>query len=94
MASNRWWKETSLPRKTTDDASIGFVAMDGELHVVSLLSGIDSTEPRRSRQHKKSSTLFIQIYHPRKKTWRSLTTKPPFHHPLDFKTAVMCTIRL
>jgi hypothetical protein len=96
MACNRWLKESCVPRKAIDDASIGFVALNGELHVVSLLSGIDSgsTDTRRIRQNKKSSTLFIQAYNPKTKIWRSIITKPPFHQPLDFKTAVMCTIRL
>ncbi|KAK3193594.1 hypothetical protein Dsin_024904 [Dipteronia sinensis] len=94
MALNRWQKETSVPRKASDEKSFGFVVLDGELHVMTLLNGLDWSETRRSRQHKKAGTLFIQIYHPRKKTWRSLVAKPPFHHPLDFSTAVMCTIRL
>ncbi|CAK9150037.1 unnamed protein product [Ilex paraguariensis] len=93
MGSNCWWKETRVPRRATNDLSVGFVALNGELHIMTLLSEIDSTERQRSRQQKRS-TLFIQIYHPRKKTWRSLVTKPPLHQPLDFKTAVMCTIRL
>ncbi|KAJ8534677.1 hypothetical protein K7X08_016405 [Anisodus acutangulus] len=94
MSSNGWIKETSLPRKTSDEASLGFVALDGELHVMTHLSGVKSKECQRLRQQKRSATILIQIYHPRKKSWRSVTTKPPFHHPLDFKTTVMCTIRL
>uniref|UniRef100_A0A5B7CGD3 Putative F-box domain, cyclin-like protein n=1 Tax=Davidia involucrata TaxID=16924 RepID=A0A5B7CGD3_DAVIN len=94
MTSNHWWKETSVPRKAPNDSSFGFVALDGELHVMALLNGVDSTETPRSRQHKRAVTLFIQIYHPGRKTWRSLISKAPFHHPLDFNTAVMCTIRL
>ncbi|CAI9781243.1 unnamed protein product [Fraxinus pennsylvanica] len=94
MASNSWIKETSVPKKASDDSSVGFVALDGELHLLTPLNGNDSMESLRSRQHKRSATLLIQIYQPRKRTWRSLVTKPPFHHPIDFKTAVMCTIRL
>ncbi|XP_009625205.1 F-box/kelch-repeat protein OR23 [Nicotiana tabacum] len=94
MASNSWVKETSVPRKTSDEASVGFVALDEELHVMTHLSGIKSKECQRLRQQKRSATLLIQIYHPRKKSWRCVTTNPPFHHPLDFKTAVMCTICL
>ncbi|KAF3675547.1 F-box/kelch-repeat protein OR23 [Capsicum chinense] len=94
MASNSWIKETSLPRKISDESSVGFVALDGELHVMSHLNGVKSNECQRLRQQKRSATILLQIYHPRKKSWRSVTTKPPFHHPLDFKTAVMCTIRL
>ncbi|KAI3460944.1 hypothetical protein Pfo_017607 [Paulownia fortunei] len=94
MASNRWAKETCVPKKASDDASVGFVAIDGELHLLTLLNVNDSTDGRRSRPHKRSATLLIQIYHPRKRTWRSLIAKPPFNQPLDFRTAVMCTIRL
>lgn len=94
MASNSWIKETSLPRKPSDESSVGFVALDGELHVMTHLSGVKSKEGQRSRQQKRSATIHVQIYHPRKKSWRSVTTKSPFHQPLDFKTAVMSTIRL
>lgn len=94
MSSNRWWKETTVPRKASDEFSIGFVALDGELHILGLQSGFDLTESRKPRQNKRSSTLLVQIYDPRKNTWRSLHTKPPFNHPLDLKTAVMCTIQL
>uniref|UniRef100_A0A2P2N3Z7 Uncharacterized protein MANES_05G087000 n=1 Tax=Rhizophora mucronata TaxID=61149 RepID=A0A2P2N3Z7_RHIMU len=94
MGSNSWYIEATVPRKSPFNASFGFVALDGELYVMSLLKGIDSTEPRRSRQQKRAGSLFIQIYSPTKKTWRSLMTKPPLNCPLDFNTAVMCTIRL
>ncbi|MCD7461182.1 F-box/kelch-repeat protein or23 [Datura stramonium] len=94
MASNSWIKETSLPRKTSDESSVGFVALDGELHVMTHLNGAKSKECQRLRQQKRSATILIQIYHPMKKLWRSVTTKPPFQHPLDFKTAIMCTVRL
>ncbi|KVH94328.1 F-box/kelch-repeat protein OR23-like [Cynara cardunculus var. scolymus] len=94
MASNRWWKETSVPKRAADESSVGFVALDGELQVMALHSGADPTKNRRPRRLKRSASLFLQIYHPEKKIWRTLITKPPFQQPLDFKTAVMCTIRL
>ncbi|XVF32431.1 hypothetical protein REPUB_Repub17cG0082200 [Reevesia pubescens] len=94
MASNRWQKESSVPRRAPYKSSFGFVVLNGELHVMTIVNGIDSTETRRSRQQKRAGTLFIQIYHPRKKTWRCLVTKPPFQKPLDFSTTSMCTIRL
>ncbi|KAL3849946.1 hypothetical protein ACJIZ3_011828 [Penstemon smallii] len=94
MISNLWTKETCVPRKASRDASVGFVALDGELHLLTPLNVSDSTNSRRSHQHKRSATLLIQIYHPGRRTWRSVIAKPPFHHPLDFKTAVTCTIRL
>lgn len=94
MASNRWKKETSIPKKLTDESSVGFVALNGELHVMGSISCSDSTDPRKSRQNKRSASLLLQIYNPQNMTWRTLITKPPFQQPLDFKTAVMCTIRL
>lgn len=83
-----------MPRQAPYNSSFGFIVLDGELHVITLLKGGDSAETRRSRQQKRAGTLFIQIYHPRKKTWRSLITKLPFCCPLDFNTVVMCTIQL
>lgn len=94
LVSNSWQKESGLPRKAPCNSSCGFVVLNGELHVLSLLKGGDTTESRRSRQQKRAGSLLIQIYQPRKRTWRSLITKPPFHCPLDFNTAVMCTIQL
>ncbi|GER57781.1 kelch repeat-containing F-box family protein [Striga asiatica] len=94
MNSNSWVKETCVPRKASDDSSVGFAALDGELHLLSFFNVNDSTDGRRSRPHKRSTALLIQIYHPRKMSWRSVIAKPPFHEPLDFRTAVMCTIRL
>ncbi|XP_050236578.1 F-box/kelch-repeat protein OR23 [Mercurialis annua] len=94
MAFNSWKKESSVPRKASCNSSCGFIALDRELHVMTLLRGCESTDTRRSRQQKRARTLFIQIYHTRKKTWRSLITKAPFLCSLDFSTAVMCTIRL
>ncbi|KAL4571994.1 hypothetical protein LXL04_018762 [Taraxacum kok-saghyz] len=88
MNSNRWKKETTIPKKLTDESSVGFVALNGELNVIGSL--IDS----KSKQNKKSSSLLLQIYHPQKMIWKTLITKPPFQQPLDLKNAVMCTIRL
>lgn len=94
MASNSWQRESIVPRKAPRNSSCGFAVLDGELHVMTFLRGDDLVKTRRSRQQKRGGTLFIQIYHPKKKTWRSLVTRPPFYHLLDFKTAIMCTIRL
>lgn len=94
MDCNRWKKETSIPKKLSDESSVGFVALNGELHVMGSVIVSDSTENRKSRQNKRSASLFLQIYHPQKMIWRTLITKPPFQQTLDFKTAVMCTIRL
>ncbi|GKU86303.1 hypothetical protein SLEP1_g843 [Rubroshorea leprosula] len=94
MDTNRWLKESRVPRANVYGGSFGFVVLNEELHVMTPVNGVDSTETRWSRQQKRVGTLFSQIYHPRKKTWRFLVTKPPFNEPLDFNTAVMCPIRL
>lgn len=94
MTSNRWCKETTVPKRALDESSVGFVALNGELHVMATHNGASSVENRRLRRHKRSTSLFLQIYHPGKKIWRTLITKPPIKQPLDFNTAVMCTMRL
>ncbi|XP_075642436.1 F-box/kelch-repeat protein OR23 isoform X1 [Castanea sativa] len=94
MASNRWQEESHVPKKNPHNSAFGFVELDGELHVLTLLNAFDPQETRRKRHHKRAGTLYIQIYHPKKKTWRTLITKSPFPHRLDFNTAVMCSIRL
>ncbi|GMN48940.1 hypothetical protein TIFTF001_018106 [Ficus carica] len=95
MASNRWWEESRVPREAPLHSSFGFVALDGELHVITLKKAVESADSRRSRQHnKKTGILYIQIYNPKRKTWRFLITKSPFHKPLNFNTAVMCSIPL
>ncbi|KAE7997782.1 hypothetical protein FH972_002386 [Carpinus fangiana] len=94
MASNRWRKESQVPKKAPHNSSFGFVVLDGELHVMTLLNAVDTTETRRKQHHKMAGKLlYIQIYHPKKKTWRFLTTKSPFRL-LDFNAAVMCSVRL
>nr|XP_043636270.1 F-box/kelch-repeat protein OR23-like [Erigeron canadensis] len=94
MTSNRWWKETTLPKRAIDESAVGFVALNGELLVLACHNGNGSVENRRLRRHKRLTSLFLQIYHPGYKIWRTLITKPPVQQPIDFKTAVMCTIRL
>ncbi|CAL1383202.1 unnamed protein product [Linum trigynum] len=94
MTCNRWHKETSVPRKAPLHSSFGFIVLDKELHIMTILKGSDSTETRRTRQQKRAGTLFIQIYSPGKKTWRSLIAKPPFQSSLDFNTTVMCSIQM
>ncbi|KAK1437310.1 hypothetical protein QVD17_03101 [Tagetes erecta] len=94
MTSNRWLKETTLPKRALDESAVGFVALNGELHVMASHNGAGSVENRRLRRHKRSTSLYLQIYNPGKKIWRTLITTPPFQQPLDFKTTVMCTIRL
>ncbi|KAI4349419.1 hypothetical protein L6164_010010 [Bauhinia variegata] len=94
MSSNRWKFESRVPRKAPYNSSFGFVALDRELYVITHLSVADSTETRRSRHHKRAGTLYVQIYHPEKKIWRSLVTKSPFSYPIDINTAVFTSICL
>ncbi|XP_057519211.1 F-box/kelch-repeat protein OR23 [Amaranthus tricolor] len=94
MVSNRWFKESTVPRKTQDGSPFGFVALEGELHVISLLQGVELSTVRRSRHRRRGTALFMQIYDPKKMSWRSLVTRTPFQCPLDFRTAVMCTVRV
>ncbi|KAK7284092.1 hypothetical protein RJT34_18831 [Clitoria ternatea] len=93
MSLNRWLYESRVPRKARYNSSFGFVALDGELYVVTHLY-VDSTETRRSRHHKRAGTLYIQIYNPKKKAWRSIVTKSPFNYPIDINSAVFSSISL
>ncbi|XP_031474231.1 F-box/kelch-repeat protein OR23 isoform X1 [Nymphaea colorata] len=87
-ASNKWDIESPLPRKIQGDRSNGFTALDGELHVMSEMT----TDLDLSRTQK-GVPLFIQVYHPKKKTWKFLRTKSPVGN-IDFRYTVMCSIRL
>lgn len=95
---NRWIKESCLRRKIPDNGSCGFVAMNGEIYV--LTTSIQSFDPSDQwRTTKKRLTLEIQIYNPQRKKWRFLTTSPPFNHTIcnhliDYKTPVTCTVRV
>ncbi|TKY62382.1 F-box/kelch-repeat protein OR23 [Spatholobus suberectus] len=94
MSSNRWLYESRVPRKAPYNSSFGFVVLDGELYVVTHLCVVYFTETRRSRHQKRPGTLFIQIYDPKKKTWRSLVAKSPFNYPIDINSAVLSSICL
>ncbi|KAL5155151.1 F-box/kelch-repeat protein OR23 [Glycine soja] len=94
MSSNRWLYESRVPRKAPYYSSFGVVVLDRELYVVTHLCVVDFTETRRSRQHKRAGTLFIQIYDPKNKTWRSLVAKSPFNYPIDINSAVLSSICL
>lgn len=86
-------KESSPRRKVPADEPCGFVAMNGELYVLTNATQItDGSDPRRLP--KKRPTLEIQAYDPAKRKWRFLISNTPFQQPIDFKTAVACTIRL
>ncbi|XP_054791010.1 LOW QUALITY PROTEIN: F-box/kelch-repeat protein OR23-like [Prosopis cineraria] len=94
MSSNRWLCESRVPRKPLHNSSFGFVVLDGELYVMTHSSVVDMTERRRTRHHKKAGSLFIQIYNPKKRTWRSLVTNLPFSCPIDINTTVLSSICL
>ncbi|CAL9082656.1 unnamed protein product [Musa acuminata var. zebrina] len=90
---NRWIKESSLLKKIPGSSSCSFVAMNGELYVLTTaIQSPDISDHRR--MPKKRWTLDIQIYNPEKKRWRFMTTNPPFNQTIDFKTVITCTIRL
>ncbi|CAL0310319.1 unnamed protein product [Lupinus luteus] len=93
MPSNRWVYESRVPRKAPDSSPFGFVVVDRELYVLAHHC-VDLTEPRRSKHQKKAGTMYIQIYNPKKKTWRSLVTKSPFDYPIDLSSAVLSSICL
>ena len=94
MSSNRWLYESRVPRKAPYNSSFGFVVLAGELYVVTHLCVVDFSETRRSRQQKRAGTLFIQIYDPKNKAWRSLVSKSPFNYPIDINSAVLSSICL
>ncbi|ESW34511.1 hypothetical protein PHAVU_001G158600 [Phaseolus vulgaris] len=94
LSSNRWLYESRVPRKAPYNSSFGFVALAGELYVLTHLCVVDFSETRRSRQQKRAGTLFIQIYDPKNKTWRSLVSKSPFNYPIDINSAVLSSICL
>ncbi|KAK7245387.1 hypothetical protein RIF29_40227 [Crotalaria pallida] len=93
MPSNRWLYESRVPRKAPYSSPFGFVAVDKELYVLAHYC-VDLIETRRPRQHKRAGTMYIQIYNPKKKTWRSLVTKSPFDYPMDVGSAVLSSICL
>ncbi|KAI9071948.1 hypothetical protein K1719_046093 [Acacia pycnantha] len=94
MSLNRWLFESRVPRKAPCNSSFGFVVLYGELYVMTNLNAVDVVEPRRNRRHKRGGTLYFQIYHPKKKIWRSLATKSPFDYPVDVNTVVLSSISL
>ncbi|XP_072978541.1 F-box/kelch-repeat protein OR23 [Typha angustifolia] len=93
FAVNRWLKESSLRRKIPASESCGFAAMNGELYVLTTAQPSPDISDLRKR-HKKRWRMEIQVYNPEKKKWRFLIANPPFQQPIDFKTTMLCTIRL
>ena len=94
MSSNRWLLESRVPRKAPYNSSFGIVVVNGKLYVLTHLCVDDLTETRRSRHHKRAGTLYIQIYDPKKKAWRSLVTKSPFNYSIDINSALLSSICL
>ena len=87
LASNRWSLESRIPRKPPCNSSLAFIVLDWELYVITFWKSAERLDKRAGR-------LFIQIYHPQQKTWRSIITKSPFRYHLDFNAAVMSTVHL
>ncbi|KAL5703021.1 hypothetical protein ACHQM5_028167 [Ranunculus cassubicifolius] len=94
MSTNRWQKESTVPRKDLTDYKYGFAALDGELHVLSCRKTFDIMENLKPRVQEKVGALYIQVYNPKKRRWRSLRTRSPVKCSLNFESAVMCTIRV
>ncbi|KAK7378442.1 hypothetical protein VNO80_03884 [Phaseolus coccineus] len=94
MSSNRWLYESRVPKKAPYNSSFGFVVLAGELYVVTHFCVAIFSETRRSRLQKRVGTLFIQIYDPKNKKWRSLLSKSPFDYPIDISSAVLSSICL
>lgn len=94
VPSSYWLFESRVPRKAPCNSSLGFVVLDGELYVMTNLNAVDVAGPRRNRRHKRGGTLYFQIYHPKKKMWRSLVTKSPFDYPVDINAAVLSSVTL
>lgn len=82
-----------MRRKIPNTESCGFVAMNGELHVLTYAKvPVEVSDPRR--QLKIRLALEFQVYNPVAKKWRVLTTHPPVSAPIDFRTAALCTVEL
>ncbi|PKA52277.1 F-box/kelch-repeat protein OR23 [Apostasia shenzhenica] len=73
FASNRWLKESSLRRAVPLEDSRGFVAMNGELCVLTSMPFVEPLEPGRSSRSR--MTLEIQAYDPKRKKWSSSRAK-------------------
>lgn len=87
-----------MPREAPIHSVFGFTVSDGELVVITnhkkAIEPVTDIMWRPRQQIKKPEKLYIQMYNPRNKTWRSLIMKSPFNTPVDFNTAVMCNVFL
>jgi hypothetical protein len=92
ITSNRWQTESCLPRKVLAEEVCGIVALYQELYVIPGSSLTDLEFGRRPRP--KRASLVLQVYNPKKRTWRQVLTKPPIRNHLSFPWAAMCSIRL
>lgn len=92
IASNRWKTESCLPRKVLTEEACGIVALYQKLYVIPGSSLTDSEFGRIPTP--KRASLVLQVYNPKKRTWRQVLTKPPIRRHLNFPWAAMCSIRL
>lgn len=88
VCANVWIQESVLPRKALGKASRRLVALDGELFVYS-----------EDRDQSPSPTgklrLLFQVYHPKRKSWRVVSTQPRLlYHSPSRPWVAACTIRL
>lgn len=94
ISSNKWKKETDIPERSPIDCSFGFVGLGGEVYVLSQGKCVSFVGNLKPQAQKRWGILLVQIYNPRERVWRSMITRPPSPFSVDFKTAVMCTIRI
>jgi hypothetical protein len=93
FASNRWLKEATARRKIPNTEPCGFISMNGELCVLtSAKVPVEVSGPWK--QLNKKLALEFQVYNLGRKKWRVLTTHPPVHALIDFRSAALCTVEL
>ncbi|TVT99940.1 hypothetical protein EJB05_24028, partial [Eragrostis curvula] len=94
FTSNRWLKEATARRRIPNTGSCGFISVNGELYVLTTSTKVSVAVSGSWRQLKKKVALEFQVYNPGTKEWRVLTTHPPVHELIDFKSAALCTVEL
>ncbi|KAH7295649.1 hypothetical protein KP509_27G058900 [Ceratopteris richardii] len=87
FSANVWIRESVLPRKVFVKASSRMVALDGELFVYSEEQYLDPYSTGRP-------SLRFQVYAPKKKSWRFVSTQPRLYHSPRYPWTAACTVRL
>ncbi|EFJ13150.1 hypothetical protein SELMODRAFT_182085 [Selaginella moellendorffii] len=97
FGSNGWYPESELPSPLAAESSCRLVGLDGEVYVIP--GGVNEQRYERSpRSWSRSTTrrcnILFQIYHPVKRTWRAVVTKPPLDHQHNPPWGAMCVMKL